>query len=39
MRRFEFEPQEAPELASAEALQAIAYDLQRIADQLEEMDR
>jgi hypothetical protein len=36
MKRFEWDPQEAPDLASAEALQSIAYDLQRIADAMEE---
>lgn len=34
--RFEFGPLDDPDLASAEALQAIAYQLERIADALEE---
>jgi hypothetical protein len=39
MRRFEFEPQEAPDLSAAESLRAIAIDLERIADELEGVDR
>lgn len=37
--RFEYPPEEAgPEMASAEALQQIAYQLERIADELEADD-
>lgn len=39
MKRFEWEPLDDPDLATAEALQAISYDLERIADELEEMNR
>jgi len=36
VRRFEFAPTDHPELAQAEALQAIAHELERIADELED---
>lgn len=38
MRRFEFEPQEDPSVSAAESLRAIAYDLERIAEELEDSD-
>ena len=36
--RFEFSPTDDPELAKAEALQAIAHDLNRIAEALEDTE-
>lgn len=36
MRRPEYAPEEAPQIAQAEALQSIAVDLERIADVVEE---
>lgn len=33
--RFEYSPEDGPELASAEALQQIATQLERIADEME----
>lgn len=37
--RFEFSPTDDPDLATAEALQSIAHDLNRIAEQLEDGER
>lgn len=36
--RFEFSPTDDPNLATAEALQSIARDLNRIAEELEDAD-
>lgn len=39
MRRFEFDPTtDPPKMAQAEALQAIAYELERIADAMEDAE-
>ena len=38
--RLEFDPhQDPPKIVAAEALQSIAHDVHRIADELEERDR
>jgi hypothetical protein len=37
--RFEFAPTDGPDVASAEALQAIARQLERLADAVEEGQR
>lgn len=36
MSRFEFSPTDGPDVASAEALQSIAVQLERIADVMED---
>lgn len=38
MRRFEWGPEDHPGMAQAEALQAIAHELERIADAMEDAE-